>query len=186
MDSTGRSVTPEIKIQPVTRENWTEFEAFFESRGKLNNCWCMAWRMTAEEQKSNTPACRKQYIQARVMAGIPIGLLAYAGEQPIAWCSVAPRETHRRLGGDERLPDVWSITCFYIQKEYRHSGLVHILIGQAKTYAKANGANHMEAYPIDPASPSYRFMGYVSTFEKEGFSYVKDAGSRRHVMVFDL
>ncbi|WP_425803256.1 hypothetical protein ACHOLT_17505 [Desulfitobacterium sp. Sab5] len=26
-------------------------------------------------------------------------------------------------------------------------------------------------------------MGFVLTFEKEGFRYIKDAGARRHVMI---
>lgn len=43
-----------------------------------------------------------------------------------------------------------------------------------------------EAYPVDPDSPSYRFMGFVPTYEREGFHYAKDAGTRRHVMTCKL
>jgi hypothetical protein len=175
-----------LSVVPVERSNWDDFEAFFAVRGKLNNCWCMAWRMTGEELRNNTSACRKEYIRARVWAGIPIGLLAYRNGQPVAWCSVAPRETHQRLGGDERIERVWSLTCFFIVREMRHQALVQLLIDHAKTYAASNGAAYLEAYPVDPDSPSYRFMGFVSTFEKAGFNFVKDAGTRRHVMVCKL
>ncbi|HWQ74476.1 MAG TPA: GNAT family N-acetyltransferase [Syntrophomonas sp.] len=172
-----------IEIRPVDMTNWADFEAFFESKGKLNNCWCMVWRMTKEELKTNTSVCRKAFIKERVWSGVPIGLLAYADGCPIAWCSIAPRETHQRLGGDDDIENVWSITCFYIVREFRGKGLVHLLIDYARTYAKNNGAKYLEAYPVDPESPSYRFMGFVSTFEKEGFRYIKDAGTRRHVMI---
>ncbi len=47
-----------IEIRPVDMTNWADFEAFFESKGKLNNCWCMVWRMTKEELKTNTSVCR--------------------------------------------------------------------------------------------------------------------------------
>jgi GNAT superfamily N-acetyltransferase len=108
--------------------------------------------------------------------------LAYLDNEPIAWCSVAPRETHQRLGGDEKLENVWSITCFYIKKEFRKQGFTKLLIEQAIAFAKKNGAQYVEAYPVEPDSPSYRFMGFVKTFEKAGFHFVKMAGKRRHVM----
>jgi hypothetical protein len=44
------------------------------------------------------------------------------------------------------------------------------------------GAKYLEAYPVKPDSPSYRFMGFIQTFEKAAFSFVKKAGTRRHVM----
>nr|PZN92019.1 MAG: acetyltransferase [bacterium] len=44
----------------------------------------------------------------------------------------------------------------------------------------------MEFHPVDPDSPSYRFMGFVRFFEAAGFREVGRAGSRRHVMRLDL
>ena len=40
----------------------------------------------------------------------------------------------------------------------------------------------VEAYPVDPDSPSFRFMGWVSVFKAAGFREVGRAGTRRHVM----
>jgi hypothetical protein len=56
------------------------------------------------------------------------------------------------------------------------------LIEAAADYAKRNGATVLEAYPVDPDSPSYRFMGFVPTFEAAGFEEIGRAGTRRHVM----
>lgn len=146
----------------------------------------MAWRMNKEELKQNNSASRKKFIKKRVDDETPIGLLGYAGGEPIAWCSIAPRDTYQRLGGDEQLEKVWSIACFFIKKEYRRQGLVDELIGHAKKYAKKKGAKFLEAYPVEPESPSYRFMGFIKTFEKAGFHFVKKAGTRRHVMTYEL
>ena len=44
------------------------------------------------------------------------------------------------------------------------------------------GAAVVEAYPVEPDSSSYRFMGLVGTFEAIGFIPVGRAGTRRHVM----
>lgn len=56
------------------------------------------------------------------------------------------------------------------------------LIGVAVEHARQKGATVVEAYPVDHDSPSYRFMGFVPTFEATGFREVGRAGSRRHVM----
>jgi GNAT superfamily N-acetyltransferase len=178
--------TKNIEIKVVHKKNWRDFEMFFESKGAPGYCWCMAWRMTREELKHNSSECRKDYIKERVWSNIPIGLLAYVDAEPIAWCSIAPRETHQRLGGDESLENVWSITCFYIKKEFRKKRLTEFLIEQAKKYAKKNGAKYVEAYPVEPNSPSYRFMGFIEIFEKAGFKFVKKVGARRHVMTYKL
>lgn len=171
-----------IKYKPVVKQNWTDFENLFECKGAPSYCWCMAWRMTKEELKSNTSSNRKTFIKERVDKGIPIGLLFYNENDPIAWCSIAPRDTYQRLNGGDSIENIWSIACFYIKKDFRDKGLIHIMIQSAEKYAKENGADFLEAYPVLPDSPSYRFMGFVKTFEKEGFEFVKMAGSRRHVM----
>ncbi len=173
-----------IIFKPVEEGNWLDFEAFFQSR--LSYCWCMAWRMTREELKHNTARDRKEFIKARIFSGVPVGLLGYVDDRPVCWCSVAPRETYQRLGGDASLERVWSIACFYIQKEYRDQGMVKIMIEAARLFAKEHNAQYLEAYPVDPDSPSYRFMGHVSTFQKMGFSFVKKEGTRRHVMLLKL
>jgi len=176
----------DINVRPVDKTNWIDFETLFQNKGGPNYCWCMAWRTTKEELKQNNPTSRKKYIHQRVSGNIPIGLLAYSHNEPIGWCSVAPRESYQRLGGNEALKDVWSIVCFFIRKEYRNRGLVEIFIGSAKKYAKRNGAKYLEAYPVEKDSPSYRFMGYVQTFERNGFKFIKKAGTRRNVMCCEL
>ncbi|MDR0347116.1 MAG: GNAT family N-acetyltransferase [Coriobacteriales bacterium] len=172
-----------IIIRPVDRDNWADFEALFQAKGGPSYCWCMVWRMTKEELKHNNSVCRKEFIKQRVLSDTPIGMLGYFENEAIAWCSVGPRETHQRLGGDEDIQNVWSITCFYVKKEYRRQGFVKLLIESAKSYAKENGAEYVEAYPVEEESPSYRFMGFVKSFKEAGFGYVKMAGTRRHVMV---
>jgi hypothetical protein len=44
-------------------------------------------------------------------------------------------------------------------------------------YAKSNGAKYLEGLSVDPDSPAIGLWA-VSTFEKEGFRYVKDVGVR--------
>lgn len=175
-----------MKVIPVDRNNWEDFEKLFESKGAPSYCWCMAWRMNKEELKNNNSKSRKDYIKKRVDAKIPIGLLGYEENTPMAWCSIAPRDTYERLGGDETKDNVWSLVCFFIKREFRDKGYLHELLEEAIKYARKNGAKYLEAYPVKPDSPSYRFMGFIHNFEKTGFKFIKNAGTRRHVMIYEL
>lgn len=174
-----------LSIHPVTIDRWPSFERLIESKGGPHNCWCMAWRNNENQQQLGGKAGKKASIHQRVKEEIPIGLLAYVNEDPVGWCSIAPRDTHKSLGGDATLDNVWSITCFFVRRDYRGAGLAYRLISAAVDYARENGGQHVEAYPVAPDSPSYRFMGFVSMFKSAGFRFVKKAGTRRNVMVLD-
>jgi GNAT superfamily N-acetyltransferase len=171
-----------IIFREVTTDTWPDFERFFECRGSPKACWCMVWRATPEEAKHTDGASRKAAIAKRIAAGTIVGLLGYLDEEPVAWCSVAPRSTYRRLV-DDGGPDegVWSIACFFAVRRLRGQGITQRIIAAAIDFAKSGGASIVEAYPVDPDSPSYRFMGFVSTFEAAGFHEVGRAGTRRYV-----
>jgi GNAT superfamily N-acetyltransferase len=176
-----------LEFHDVDAARWGDFERLFESRGGPKNCWCMVWRAGAKTTKGPD---RKAAIQQYVCDDMPIGLLGYSEGEPVAWCSIAPRPTYRDLGGPndvvERPEQVWSLVCFFIRRELRGQGLTKQVIEAAVQRAEKRGATVVEAYPVDPGSPSYRFMGYVQTFIAAGFREVGRAGTRRHVMRREL
>lgn len=177
-----------LSFKPVTAATRADFESLFESPGGPKYCWCMAWRTTAEEARSLSGPERRPLMLRRIERGEPVGLLGYAEGLPVAWVSIAPKETYNRLGGPEPAPGehVWSLACMYIPRTLRGQGLAHALIGAAIDHARQQGATAVEAYPVDPDSPSYRFMGFVPAFEQAGFEALGMAGSRRHVMRLTL
>lgn len=183
-------VTSEPIIVPVGPGQWEDFARLFESPGAPKYCWCAVWRMTAAEARSAGNAARKQAMEHRIRSKTPVGLLAYAGGEPVAWCSVAPRPTFKALGGPDDhgdAPDaVWSLTCFFVKRTHRGQGMADALLAAAVRHARECGAQVLEAYPVDPGSPSYRFMGFVPQFEKHGFAEVGRAGKRRHVYRLSL
>ena len=179
------SDTPDdLDFRPVTAANWEAFDRFFSAPGAPKHCWCMVWRRSATEAKLQAPAERQRMMRERVAAGTPVGLLAYDGEAPVGWVSIAPRETHRPLGGPpaESGEAIWSLTCFYVPRRLRGQGLVRRLLAGAVRHARTNGATIVEAYPVDPESPSFRFMGFVPVFAEAGFHDHGMTGTRRHVM----
>jgi len=178
------SELPELTFRPVDRTTVADFEALFTAPGAPKYCWCMVWRRSSAEAKHHDGESRKRQMMERIAAGVPVGLLAYDRDTPVTWVSIAPRETYRNLGGPEAAPGdvIWSIVCFFVPRRLRGQGMTARLIAAAVDHARRNGATVVEAYPVDAAAPSYRFMGFVRVFERAGFAEVGRAGKRRHVM----
>ncbi|MGB0085171.1 MAG: GNAT family N-acetyltransferase [Rhodomicrobiaceae bacterium] len=183
---TGKS----FSFREVGHDRWDDLAALFESRGSPKSCWCMVWRATPAEAKHSDGRSRKAALHSRVANGVPVGILGYHEETPVAWCSIAPRSSYRRLGGPEDFADdphaVWSLVCFFIKRAFRGQRLSDELLKAAVAYARSKGARIIEAYPVDPDSPSYRFMGFVDLFQKFGFKKIGRVGTRRHIMRLDL
>ncbi len=186
----GARVVDRLVFHEVGRERWADLERLFESRGGPKACWCMVWRATPPERRRTDGASRKAALRRRVQAGVPVGLLGYLDGEPVAWCSIAPRPTYRPLGGPslpgEAPERVWSLVCFFVPRRLRGQGIMKRLIEAAVAHARRKGATVVEAYPVDPASPSYRFMGFTAAFAAAGFREVGTAGIRRHVMRLEL
>jgi GNAT superfamily N-acetyltransferase len=186
---TGDPAPDRLGFHPVDASRWADMVRLFEGRGGPKSCWCMVWRATPEERKLNDGASRKAAMARRVAAGVPVGLLGYLDGEPVAWCSVAPRSTYRRLVPAQDPSEdegVWSIACFFVVRRLRGHNMVRRLLAAAVDHARAKGAAVVEAYPVDPDAPSYRFMGFVPVFEAAGFVEVGCAGRRRHVMRLQL
>ncbi|CAN7552859.1 GNAT family N-acetyltransferase [Mesorhizobium sp. LjRoot246] len=179
----GKADGAEIRFSAVTRSTRADFENLFEQPGGPKYCWCMAWRnLPSREHVPNDE--KKRAIISLIEADTPVGILARVEGKTVGWCSVAPRETYRRLSRqqDDSETGVWSIVCFYVPRALRGGGLASALLAAAIDYAFAKGASTIEAYPVDQASPSYSFMGFRDMFAARGFREIGMAGSRRHVM----
>jgi GNAT superfamily N-acetyltransferase len=180
------SAAEDLVFHPVDRSRWKDLDRLFEAPGGPKYCWCMAWRATPAEIERTDGGSRKAALARRVREGIPIGILGYLAGEPVAWCSIAPRATYRRLGGEALVGGpserVWSLVCFFVKRQLRRQGIAPRLVTAAVEEARRNGATIVEAFPVDRDSPSYRFMGFTGLFEAAGFGEVGRAGSRRHVV----
>jgi len=180
----------DLEFQPVTPERWRDLEALFGEHGAYGGCWCMWWRLTRSEFAKQLGQGNKEAFKRIVDAGEIPGLLAYADGRPVAWCSVAPRETFPALERSrtlKRVDDkpVWSIVCFFIAKSARRKGVMQKLLRAAVECARAHGAKIVEGYPVEPTgslSGSSGFTGVVSTFRKAGFVEVLRRSKTQPIM----
>ena len=151
----------------------------------------MWWRLSRSDFGKQTGQEKKQGLKTIMDSGEVPGILAYAGSEPIAWCSVGPREAFSSLERSRTLKrvdelSVWSITCFYVAKSYRRQGLMAELLRAAIEYAREHGAQIIEGYPIDPKHdnlpPVSSFTGILSVFQEVGFVEVTRRSAKRPIL----
>ena len=119
---TKQAKSIKLEFHPVTPERWPDFESLFGEKGACGGCWCMLWRLTRKEFERQKGEANRRSMKTIVESGEIPGLLAYSEKHPVAWCSVAPRQRFPALERSrvlKKLDDqpVWSISCFFIQKE---------------------------------------------------------------------
>ena len=191
MEKDKRESLPELNFYPLTPGRWDDFEALFGPRGAVGGCWCMWWRIKRKEYEANRGEGNRAALKAIVESGPAPGLLAYDGEAPIGWVSVAPRADFGVLQRSPTLKPVdeqpvWSVVCFVVHKEYKGQGMSARLLQAAVDYAASQGAAMVEGYPIAPKSDDvpdiYSFTGFLSTFQAAGFVEVARRSEQRPIM----
>jgi len=178
-------------FSPVTKDQWGDFERLFGQRGACGGCWCMWWRLPRKEYNLQKGDGNKKAMKKIILSNEIPGIIAFSGEEPVAWCSVAPREKYPALERSRVLKKVddqtvWSIVCFYISKPYRNKGISIKLLEEAKRFCKSQGAKILEGYPIDPKKNKmpdiFAWTGFKSAFEKAGFREVARRSDTRPIM----
>jgi GNAT superfamily N-acetyltransferase len=189
MSSTA-TLLPNFECRPVTPERWADLERLFGERGADGGCWCMWWRLTRSQFYQQVGDKNKQALKAIVDSGQVPGLMAYVNDEPIAWCSIGPRETYPSLERSrtlKRIDDkpVWSVVCFFVDKRFRGQGLMVPFLRTAVDYAREHGAKIVEGYPVEPGktlSGASGFTGVASAFRKAGFVEALRRAEHRPIM----
>jgi GNAT superfamily N-acetyltransferase len=166
-----------FEAHPVTKERWPDLVEFFD-RPVARTCFCMYYRKTGGG--TGVGKENRRAMKALVDRGTVPGLLGYEDGVPVAWVSVGPREDYPKLRRspimkpvDDR--PVWSIVCFYVDRNARGRGLSERMLEAATDYARSRGARLLEAYPVDKderSHPDAMFFGARSIYDRAGFAEV--------------
>ena len=181
----------DLEVYPLTPERWADLEELFGENGACGGCWCMWWRLKRSEfERQKGEGNRKALKKIVDSARIP-GILAYTKSQPIAWCSVAPRETYPTLERSrtlKRVDDkpVWSVVCFFVARPFRRKGVTTKLLRATIDYVSGQGGKILEGYPVEPKkakiADTFAYTGLASTFRKAGFVEVLRRSETRPMM----
>lgn len=187
---------PEIPLAffPATKDRWKDLEKLFGERGACAGCWCMVWRRPRKEYEAGKGAGNKRALKKLVISGEVPGILAYDGDRPIGWCSVAPRETFLTLQKSRALAivdskPVWSITCLFIDKLHRNRGVAVAMLKAACDYVRSQGGKVVEGYPSVTAKKmpdAWVWTGVLPAFLSAGYKEVKRPSASRAIVRKEL
>jgi GNAT superfamily N-acetyltransferase len=177
---TLRGQNMKLRIHPLTPSRWADFQKLFGRNGACAGCWCMWWRLPRAQWRAQKGAGNREAIHKLVRARQSPGLLAYAGGQAVGWCAVAPREHYLRLAASRVLKpvddqSVWSVTCFFVAREFRRRGVTVALLKAAAGFVRERDGRIIEGYPTEPGRDqpdTFVFTGLAAAFRKAGFREV--------------
>lgn len=186
----------ELSFQPLTADRWKDFAYLFGERGACGGCWCMLWRLSRKQFESQKGEGNKLAMKAVVDSGEVPGILAYHGNLAVGWCAVAPRSSYPALTRSRILKPVderpcWSVACLFIDRSYRKKGVSTELLRAASEYARSQGAELIEGYPVEPKSgkdipPVFAWTGIPGAFIRAGFKEVTRRSPTRPIMRMEL
>jgi hypothetical protein len=180
-----------LETHPLTPSRWNDFESLFGEHGAYGGCWCMWWRITRREFHEGQGEGNRTAMKAIVDSGEIPGLLFYLGGEPVAWCSIAPRDNFAALNRSrvlKKIDDtkVWSLVCFFVGKGHRDQGLIQEMLGGVIAYVRHQGGKVIEAYPTIPKSehlpPVSSYMGLPSMFKNADFVKVAQPSKSKIIM----
>jgi GNAT superfamily N-acetyltransferase len=188
-----------VEVRPLAPDDWPVIERLFGRNGACAGCWCMSWRLPSGGKlwKANQGEPNRRAFRRLVESGTARGVLAFAGDEPVGWCSIGPRAHFPKLEKSRVLrhpapPEGWVVSCFYIPARWRGQGVGRALLGAALDLARAEGASVLDGYPVNtrgkgrPVTPVFAWTGVPALFQAHGFTDVTPRTQERPVFRFVL
>jgi GNAT superfamily N-acetyltransferase len=190
-----RARAGKLEVHPVTPKRWKDLVELFGPRGACGGCWCMNWRVPRGEYERKKGDGNRRAMKRLIDSGRVPGILGYVDREPIAWCSIEPREQFpyfektRILKPVDARP-VWSITCLFIDKEFRGKGVSVELLRAAVEHVRKKGGEIVEGYPVEPKKghmpDAFAWTGIAAGYLKAGFVEVARPSETRPIMRYYL
>ena len=192
----GKNMSLKLSFQLLSINQWCDFVSLFGERGACGGCWCMLWRLPRKQFESQKGDGNKLAMNAIVDSGEVPGILAYHSTKAIGWCAIAPRSSFPALSRSRILQPIdnrpcWSVACLFVDRSYRKKGVSSELLRAATEYAKSQGAELVEGYPVEPKSekdipPPFAWTGIPKVFISAGFKEVARRSPTRPIMRLEM
>jgi GNAT superfamily N-acetyltransferase len=180
-----------MELHAITPGRLDDLAELFGTTVVTTRCHC-TWFLLRDPERSrvwDAGGSRECFDRFTIEAPAPTGVLAYDGGTAIGWCAIGPRAWYPRLeiarawrGGD---PDAWAVTCFYVRRAARRTGLTGELLEAAVALAGEHGATVVEGAPRAAGfktSGGDGYVGFESTFRACGFIEAGPRDGKRLLM----
>jgi hypothetical protein len=185
-------------IQPLTSQTWEAFAALCarNNGGGMGDCYCTWFHRETHSAPgsgaSRTAEQTRDHKRELVETGRAHAALVFDGDAAVGWAQFgSPQElpgiAHRKeyLEWVDVLPD-YRITCFFVDRRYRGTGVATAALDGALTLIAAAGGGIVETYPQDTpgkkTSASFLYNATRPMFERAGFTYQRPKGKNHCIM----
>ena len=180
-------------IRPLSLETWDAYAALIEKHnGVWGGCWCTYFHED-DPAGSKDDLGRAGFKKRMVELGIAHAALVFDGDQAIGWAEYGspvelPNIYHRKERDAAGIdPAAYRITCFFVDRDHRRSGVAYEALQGAVELIAAAGGGVVESYPnvLVPGkktSSSFLHNGTREMFEKAGFEYIRPLGLRKTIV----
>ena len=186
---TTKAAVPTLDIRPLTPARADDVKTITASTWG-SQCWDLWWRYTDDQKrelaitggsKERNAARRREILRKLARRRHAPVLVAYAGDDPVGFVSLGPRDDYDALRASKTTQPVddvpvWVIPCITVRKTHRGRGVALALLRAAIRYAGAQGAPGIEGYPRPDErrfSDGAVFMGTESLFRRAGFRKIR-------------
>lgn len=183
-----------FEIRRLDTATWPAFAALTERHnGVWGGCWCMGFH---DEGLVKNAAANRAAKERLVTEGKARAALVFAADSCVGWCQFGEtgeltrikreREYRRALDtGASTLPD-WRVTCFFVDRAHRRTGVASAALGGALAEIARLGGGVVESYPEEvegrKVSSSFLHNGTVGLFEAHGFARERRLGKNHWVV----
>lgn len=180
-------------IKPLTLETFPAWLALAEKHnGVWGGCYCSYFHGDTE-QTVKSEYDRPTFKRRLVEEGVAHAALVFDGDAAIAWCEYGsplelPGIYHRtQYDAGEMNPAPWRITCFFVDRDHRRSGVAREALDGALALIAEAGGGEVVSFPnqLEPGartSSSFLHNGTRAMFEKAGFTFERRIGKNKTVM----
>lgn len=180
-------------VKALTPETYPAWLALAEKHnGVWGGCYCSYFHGDTE-QTVKRDHDGPEYMRRLVDEGVAHAALVFDGDQAIAWCKFGspaelPNIYHRKqYDGGEEHPAPWRITCFFVDRDHRRSGVAMEALNGALALIAEAGGGEVVSFPneLEPGKrTSSSFLHNVTRtmFEQAGFTFERHIGKSKTVM----
>lgn len=180
-------------IKPLTPETFSAWLALAQKHnGVWGGCYC-SWFHGDTEQTVKSAYDGPTFKRRLVEEGVAHAALVFDGDDAIAWCEYGspaelPHIYHRKeYDAGETSPAPWRITCFFVDRDHRRSGVAREALDGALDLIALAGGGEVVSFPNElvpgkRTSSSFLHNGTRAMFEKAGFTFERHIGKSKTVM----
>jgi hypothetical protein len=175
-----------IRLERLTEGNFETFASFINCED--GGCYCSFWHQKFssmqewDKRKAEEPQNNKACMLDKVRSRFHLGVLAYQGQELVAWISVGPLPDFywawRRVAQvGESAKTVAGVMCLTRKTECRDRVSEASLLEALKAYGREQGWAAIEGYPflretIDRVGDGVTWPGFPEAFAEAGFERV--------------